>query len=226
MTSSTLASSSGNRHGAPLKRSSSQIQPKPIASIHAGKKWGSESECMIQRPSAHCTSIPVRVTSRGSRWWASGLIASGHDLGRRRPVGRQLLALAEQPADLRVLPAGDRQQHARVDALPSTGEVSCPQRRERALRGEHPGEVGAVRARAVDRPLAVTFPPGLVAQDPGLGHHQGVVGEHRRLWSRAAEPRDRAADQARVRGLERRVVEPEPLGFADGPVVDHDVDTR
>ena len=66
--SSTRASSSANTYGAPLKRSSSQIQSKPRTLIHAGKKWGSVWECTIQRPSLVSTRIPIKLASRGSRW--------------------------------------------------------------------------------------------------------------------------------------------------------------
>ena len=78
-TSSSLVSVSAKLWGAPLKRSSSQIQSKPRTVIHAGKKCGSESECMIQRPSLHSAINPIGVTSRGSRWCASGFTASGTD---------------------------------------------------------------------------------------------------------------------------------------------------
>ena len=90
---------------------------------------------MIQRPSLHSAMSPIRAHLA-----RVAVVRQRVDRGRldddlgAAAVGRQLLALAQQPAHLRVLAARDRLQHVRVDAVgPRPVRSRAPQRGEDAL---------------------------------------------------------------------------------------------
>ena len=163
----------------------------------------------------HLARIPV-VRERVDR--------VGNRFRRGRLILGELLAVAQQPADLRVLAARDRHEHVRIDPLPPSGEFARPQRREDSLHREHPGEVRAVGARSKDRPFPVALPTRLVAEDPRLRHDERVVGLDVCERTGVPEAGDRAADQRRIDAREVGVAHARFLGPARAPVFDDDVE--
>ena len=97
----------------------------------------------------------------------------------------------------------------------------------RAARIDQLAKRPAIRSATLSPALSGAPPSSPVAaMRPGHRLHDEVVGGEVAERAFLAEARDRAVDQARVRGAQRLGAEAEPGGDAGAEVLDHDVDAR